>query len=114
ITCSPLMSKLPGEDTNSRASAVNSAPGELKSIWKLSRSTSTSTSSRSDGTDMNTILLRTPIPGPKSQELMRRRNAAIARGVSHATQIFAARAEGAVEGDCGRKHVLAFFRGIWY
>ena len=61
---------------------------------------------------MNTILLRTPIPGPKSQELMRRRNAAIARGVSHATQIFAARAEGAVVEDVDGNHFLDFAGGI--
>jgi 4-aminobutyrate aminotransferase/(S)-3-amino-2-methylpropionate transaminase len=52
---------------------------------------------------MATIQLRTPIPGPKSQEWMQRRQAAVARGVSHATQIFAARAEGATIEDVDGK-----------
>src|SRR5579864_4730965 len=68
--------------------------------------------SRSDGTDMPTINLRTPIPGPKSQELMRRRNAAVARGVAHATPIFAARAEGAMLEDVDGNRHLDFAGGI--
>src|SRR6202008_3351104 len=69
-------------------------------------------SSRSDGTDMPTIQLRTPIPGPKSQELMHRRQAAVARGVGHATPIFAARAEGAVLEDVDGNRFLDFAGGI--
>jgi 4-aminobutyrate aminotransferase/(S)-3-amino-2-methylpropionate transaminase len=42
---------------------------------------------------MKTIKLRTEIPGPKSQALMARREAAIPRGPYHATPIFAARSE---------------------
>lgn len=61
---------------------------------------------------MSTIQLRTTIPGPKSQELMRRRNAAVARGVSHATQIFAARAEGAVLEDVDGNRFIDFAGGI--
>ena len=61
---------------------------------------------------MSTIQLRTPIPGPKSQELMRRRNSAVARGVSHATQIFAARAEGAVMEDVDGNRFIDFAGGI--
>src|SRR5579864_5936185 len=106
------MSKLPGEATNSLASAASSVPGGSKNIWKPSRCTSTSTNSQSDGTDMNTIQLRTSIPGPKSKELMRRRNAAVARGVSHATQIFAARAEGAMLEDVDGNRFLDFAGGI--
>src|ERR1700722_1617281 len=68
--------------------------------------------SRSDGTDMPTISLRTSIPGPKSQELMRRRNAAVARGVAHATPIFAARAEGAMLEDVDGNRYLDFAGGI--
>ena len=57
---------------------------------------------------MPTIQLRTPVPGPKSQEWMRRRQAAVARGVSHATSIFAARAEGAVIEDVDGNRFLDF------
>ena len=61
---------------------------------------------------MPTINLRTPIPGPKSQELMRRRNAAVARGVAHATPIFAARAEGAMLEDVDGNRYIDFAGGI--
>jgi len=61
---------------------------------------------------MPTIQLRTPIPGPKSQELMRRRNAAVARGVAHATPIFAARAEGATLDDVDGNRYIDFAGGI--
>jgi 4-aminobutyrate aminotransferase / (S)-3-amino-2-methylpropionate transaminase / 5-aminovalerate transaminase len=61
---------------------------------------------------MATIQLRTLIPGPKSQELMRRRQAAVARGVGHATSIFAARAEGAVLEDVDGNRFLDFAGGI--
>src|ERR1700730_1218328 len=61
---------------------------------------------------MPTIQLRTPIPGPKSQELMRRRNAAVPRGVAHATPIFAARAEGSILEDVDGNRYLDFAGGI--
>ncbi len=61
---------------------------------------------------MATIQLRTSIPGPKSQELMRRRHAAVPRGVFHATPIFAARAEGAVVEDVDGNHYIDFAGGI--
>jgi 4-aminobutyrate aminotransferase/(S)-3-amino-2-methylpropionate transaminase len=61
---------------------------------------------------MPTIQLRTSIPGPKSQELMRRRNAAVARGVGHATPIFASRAEGTVLEDVDGNRYLDFAGGI--
>ena len=61
---------------------------------------------------MPTIQLRTSIPGPKSQELMRRRTAAVARGVAHATPIFAARAEGAVLEDVDGNRYIDFAGGI--
>ena len=61
---------------------------------------------------MSTIQLRTAIPGPKSRELMRRRQAAVARGVAHATPIFAARAEGAVLEDVDGNRFLDFAGGI--
>ena len=61
---------------------------------------------------MSTIQLRTSIPGPKSQELMRRRQTAVARGVSHATPVFAARAEGAILEDVDGNRFLDFAGGI--
>src|SRR6202451_2588440 len=61
---------------------------------------------------MPTIQLRTPIPGPKSQEWMKRRQAAVARGVSHATSIFAARAEGATLEDVDGNKFIDFAGGI--
>ena len=45
---------------------------------------------------MATIRLRTPVPGPRSQELMRRRADAVPRGIYQGTPLYMARAEGAV------------------
>lgn len=61
---------------------------------------------------MSTIQLRTAIPGPKSQALMRRREAAVPRGVYHATPVFAAKAEGAVLEDVDGNRFLDFAGGI--
>jgi 4-aminobutyrate aminotransferase / (S)-3-amino-2-methylpropionate transaminase / 5-aminovalerate transaminase len=61
---------------------------------------------------MATIQLRTAVPGPRSQELTRRREAAVPRGVSHATPIFAARAEGAVLEDVDGNRFIDFAGGI--
>jgi 4-aminobutyrate aminotransferase/(S)-3-amino-2-methylpropionate transaminase len=61
---------------------------------------------------MRTIQLKTAIPGPKSTELMKRREAAVPRGVAHATPIFAARAEGAVLEDVDGNRFLDFAGGI--
>jgi 4-aminobutyrate aminotransferase / (S)-3-amino-2-methylpropionate transaminase / 5-aminovalerate transaminase len=61
---------------------------------------------------MSTIQLRTQVPGPKSQELMRRRNAAVPRGVYHATPIFAARADGVAVEDVDGNRYLDFAGGI--
>src|SRR3954468_8266519 len=62
--------------------------------------------SRSAGTEklvprnyVASIQIKTAIPGPRSQALMQRRQQAVARGVFHATPIFAARAEGAIVED---------------
>src|SRR5271155_134406 len=106
------MSKLPGADTNNPALAASSAPGASRNISRPSKCTSTSMNNLSDGTDMPTIQLRTAIPGPKSQELMRRRQAAVPRGVGHATPIFAARAEGATLEDVDGNRFLDFAGGI--
>src|SRR5271168_2896125 len=69
-------------------------------------------SSRLDGTEMAAIQLRTAVPGPKSLELMRRRAAAVPRGVSHATPVFAARAEGATIEDVDGNRFIDFAGGI--
>jgi 4-aminobutyrate aminotransferase / (S)-3-amino-2-methylpropionate transaminase / 5-aminovalerate transaminase len=61
---------------------------------------------------MATIQLRTPIPGPKSQELMRRRNAAVVNGAFHATPVFVAKAEGAVVEDVDGNRMIDFAGGI--
>jgi 4-aminobutyrate aminotransferase/(S)-3-amino-2-methylpropionate transaminase len=61
---------------------------------------------------MNTIQIRTEIPGPKSRALMARREAAIPRGPSNATPIFAASAQGAVIEDVDGNRYLDFAGGI--
>lgn len=61
---------------------------------------------------MATIQLRTQIPGPKSRELMKRRDAAVPRGPYHSTPIFAARAEGAVIEDVDGNRYIDFAGGI--
>jgi len=53
---------------------------------------------------MATIQLKTQIPGPKSKALSERRAEAVPRGLSHATPVYVAKAEGAVledvDGNC--------------
>ncbi len=61
---------------------------------------------------MATIQLRTHIPGPRSQELMRRRNAAVVQGAFHATPVFVERAEGAVVEDVDGNRLIDFAGGI--
>lgn len=61
---------------------------------------------------MKTILSRTEIPGSKSRALMARREAAIPRGPSNATPVFAARADGAVIEDVDGNRYLDFAGGI--
>ena len=61
---------------------------------------------------MPTIQLRTPIPGPRSQTLMKRRHAAVARGLFHATPVFVANAEGATIEDVDGNHLIDFAGGI--
>jgi 4-aminobutyrate aminotransferase/(S)-3-amino-2-methylpropionate transaminase len=61
---------------------------------------------------MAAIELRTPVPGPRSQELMRRRAAAVPRGVYHATPVFVARADGALLEDVDGNRFLDFAGGI--
>jgi 4-aminobutyrate aminotransferase/(S)-3-amino-2-methylpropionate transaminase len=61
---------------------------------------------------MATIQIRSEIPGPRSRALMARREAAIPRGPSNATPIFAASAEGAVIEDVDGNRYLDFAGGI--
>ena len=61
---------------------------------------------------MSTIQLRTPIPGPRSRELIRRRNAAVPQAAYHATPVFVSRAEGAVIEDVDGNCLIDFAGGI--
>src|SRR5215213_4690944 len=61
---------------------------------------------------MPVIQLRTAIPGPRSRALMARRHAAVPRGISHATPVFAASAEGARVTDVDGNVFLDFAGGI--
>lgn len=61
---------------------------------------------------MSTIQLRTPIPGPRSQALMSRRNLAVVRGAYHATPVFVAKAEGAVIEDVDGNRMIDLAGGI--
>src|SRR5260370_4422879 len=61
---------------------------------------------------MSTIQIHTEIPGPKSRALMARREAAIPRGPSNATPVFAARADGATIEDVDGNRYLDFAGGI--
>jgi len=61
---------------------------------------------------MGTIQLRTPIPGPRSQDLMRRRDAAVVRAAYHATPVFVGKAEGSVIEDVDGNRFIDFAGGI--
>ena len=61
---------------------------------------------------MSTIQLRTAIPGPRSQALMKRRNAAVVRAAYHATPVFVAKAEGAIIEDVDGNRLIDFAGGI--
>src|SRR6266436_4026142 len=61
---------------------------------------------------MASIHLHTPIPGPRSQALMKRRNAAVVQAAYHATPVFVAKAEGAVVEDVDGNRLLDFAGGI--
>src|SRR5258706_9113427 len=58
------------------------------------------------------ILLKTRVPGPKSQALMAERQAAVARGPFHVTPIFIAKGEGAVIEDVDGNRFIDFAAGI--
>ncbi len=61
---------------------------------------------------MAAIQLRTSIPGPRSKDLMNRRNEAVPLGIFNATPVFIARAEGAVIEDVDGNRLLDFAGGI--
>ena len=61
---------------------------------------------------MGVISIRTEIPGPKSRALLRRREAAVPRGVAHSERICAASAAGATVTDVDGNVYLDFAGGI--
>ena len=61
---------------------------------------------------MNSIKIRTAIPGPNSLALQRRREHALPRGVASATNVFVAEAHGAVITDVDGNRMLDFAGGI--
>ncbi|MBS1852949.1 MAG: 4-aminobutyrate--2-oxoglutarate transaminase [Acidobacteria bacterium] len=61
---------------------------------------------------MSSIHLQTAVPGPKSKALGSRRAAAVPRGLSHATPIYVAKAEGAVLEDVDGNRYIDFAGGI--
>ena len=61
---------------------------------------------------MAAIQIRTTIPGPASRALMVRRQAAVPRGVSHSTPVFAASADGVRVTDVDGNVFLDFAGGI--
>ena len=61
---------------------------------------------------MRTIQLKTAVPGPKSRALSQRREIAVPRGLSHATPVYVARAEGAVLEDVDGNRFIDFAGGI--
>jgi 4-aminobutyrate aminotransferase/(S)-3-amino-2-methylpropionate transaminase len=61
---------------------------------------------------MPAIRLRTSVPGPRSQEWLRRRDAAVPRGVSQITPVFIENAEGALIEDVDGNRFIDFAGGI--
>ncbi|HVM94706.1 MAG TPA: 4-aminobutyrate--2-oxoglutarate transaminase [Terriglobales bacterium] len=61
---------------------------------------------------MSSIQLRTPIPGPRSQALMKRREAAVVRAAFHATPVFVAKSQGALVEDVDGNRLIDFAGGI--
>jgi 4-aminobutyrate aminotransferase/(S)-3-amino-2-methylpropionate transaminase len=61
---------------------------------------------------VSAIRLVTEVPGPRSRELMRRREAAVPRGPFHATPVFVAEAAGATLTDVDGNRFLDFAGGI--
>jgi 4-aminobutyrate aminotransferase/(S)-3-amino-2-methylpropionate transaminase len=63
-------------------------------------------------TNMTTIHIQTPIPGPQSQALSARRAKAVPRGLSHGTPIYVAKAEDAWLEDVDGNRYIDFAGGI--
>ena len=61
---------------------------------------------------MGSIRLRTSIPGPRSQELHRRREQAVPRGLSHATPVYVAQSDGALIEDVDGNILIDLAGGI--
>lgn len=61
---------------------------------------------------MGTIQLKTSIPGPKSRALAARREAAVPRGLAHATPVYIARAQDAWLEDVDGNRFIDFAGGI--
>lgn len=61
---------------------------------------------------MGVVQLKTGIPGPKSKALATRRDAAVPRGLSHATPVYVARAQDAWLEDVDGNRFLDFAGGI--
>src|SRR6266581_1517624 len=61
---------------------------------------------------MSTIQLQTSVPGPKSRALATRREAAVPRGLSHATPVYVARAQDAWLEDVDGNRFIDFAGGI--
>ncbi|MBC7275867.1 4-aminobutyrate--2-oxoglutarate transaminase [Nocardioides sp.] len=67
-------------------------------------------------TELSTLeqsrLLRTPLPGPRSQELIRRKAAAVSQGVGTTMPVFAARAAGGIVEDVDGNRFIDLGSGI--
>jgi 4-aminobutyrate aminotransferase/(S)-3-amino-2-methylpropionate transaminase len=61
---------------------------------------------------MGTIQIQTSVPGPKSKELVQRRESAVPRGLSHTIPIYVAQAEGATLVDVDGNRYIDFAGGI--
>lgn len=61
---------------------------------------------------MPSIRLKTLIPGPKSQALMKERQTHVARGPFHTAPLFVARAKGAILEDADGNHLIDLAGGI--
>lgn len=61
---------------------------------------------------MSAIVLRTPIPGPKAQELAKRRASSIPRGIYASTPVYVSRAEGAILEDVDGNSLIDLAGGI--
>ena len=61
---------------------------------------------------MAAIHLRTAVPGPRSQELHRRREQAVPRGLSHATPVYVAKSDGALIEDVDGNILIDLAGGI--